>query len=714
MGYLYSRMLQSTSNPAPAKPKKAAKHKVPKPKAPALPKPTVPKTTVPKQPPVRSTTTTTPTTVNVYNPTTYSTTAKTTTIPQQTKRDVTPLRSEPTGSNKPMVLPPPVNFYISPSTTLTSSPHIPYKQLPNPPTSTPTTTTTTTTAAAAAAAAAALPKKTISRDNGPSKTYLPTVNKTTTIADPLEPKEGKPTKRAKMSSDDELDTDITKTKKTSNTTRAKTTNTRGRGAGKTSTKSTTRPVAATSTSTGSKTTIKTAESKQQGKKRIIETDDEDDTSEQKGHKIRRREKPLPILNGTYKLSLVFKGHTDINIPVKDANDNDFEDAKDIWCCEFEPTRPNQLEKTNTVAICGSYTVLLLDTHQARYIKKYTHTEIQEIFYCMAWTTLSGSQLLNQHGLEEDQSCNLLAIAGRLGSIKLLNPLQNECYRYLFGHEKAVLKMTFAKTEPRWLFTASADKTVRLWDIGSPTSKEDDSVCLAKFTLPPKASIPTAISISYDLSTLMVGFDNGDMVRFHITPELLNTFRQNLEKHRSKESNTADKWATLGPLVTIAPNMIYPNGGEWHEGYIDDIYIFGQDGDKSSKLYNKIISRGADDMEFIIWDQQKSTKTDADILLSLEWPDSAGCTGVRYKVIESEGQKVLIAGEYDGQVYIYNIGEMKKSKTLSDNSVEQFKPSKMLSHPMSSELIRDISCSNDTRTIVAVDNNNTIFVWNCTD
>lgn len=82
------------------------------------------------------------------------------------------------------------------------------------------------------------------------------------------------------------------------------------------------------------------------------------------------------------------------------------------------------------------------------------------------------------------------------------------------------------------------------------------------------------------------------------------------------------------------------------------------------------------MEFIIWDKQKSTKTDADILLSLEWPDSAGCTGVRYKVIESGGQKVLIAGEYDGQVYIYNIGQMKKSKTLSDNSVEQFKPSKV--------------------------------------
>lgn len=181
------------------------------------------------------------------------------------------------------------------------------------------------------------------------------------------------------------------------------------------------------------------------------------------------------LDGAYKLSTVFKGHIDINVPAKDRNDHEIEDAKDIWCCEFEPHRLGQEERTNTVAICGSYSVLLLDTQQGRYTKKYTHSEIQEIFYCMAWTTLSGAEMLNQNIMEGDQSCNILAIAGRLGSIKLLNPLQNECYRYLFGHDKAVLKLAFAKTEPRWLLSASADKTVRLWDIGSPTSKTDDSV-----------------------------------------------------------------------------------------------------------------------------------------------------------------------------------------------------------------------------------------------
>lgn len=74
---------------------------------------------------------------------------------------------------------------------------------------------------------------------------------------------------------------------------------------------------------------------------------------------------------------------------------------------------------------------------------------------MAWTRLEGEELLDGNLLDDGDEvsfCNVLAVAGRLGSIKLLNPLQNECYRYLFGHQKAILAMTFAKAEPRWLFS----------------------------------------------------------------------------------------------------------------------------------------------------------------------------------------------------------------------------------------------------------------------
>ncbi|KAL7317855.1 hypothetical protein PS15m_004160 [Mucor circinelloides] len=425
-------------------------------------------------------------------------------------------------------------------------------------------------------------------------------------------------------------------------------------------------------------------------------------------------KKLPLLDDTYMLKYVLKGHTEFNVPVRDKDDT--EDSKDIWCCEFEPVasdvgafdrqKPGELQM---FALCGSYTVLFADPALGKYTKKYTHSENQEIFYCMAWTRLEGEDLLDGSLLDDGDEvsfCNVLAVAGRLGSVKLLNPLQNDCYRYLFGHQKAILAMTFAKAEPRWLFTASADKTVRLWDIGSPTKKMDDSLCLAEFALPSKSSDPSAVSISYDLSRLIVGCNDGDMIEFSLTSSQLDKYRQTAEKFRSDRM----KRNKQQPIAHIKRSTKYPAGDEWHEGYVDDVCIVGQDGDEKSALYNAIVSRGSVDMEILVWDPANSTTTDADIIMSLDWPDAADCTGLKFKVIEAEGEKVLLAGDYDGQIYIYDIGNGKKSRTLKDGSKEQFKPKRILSHSMSSEMIRDVSCSFDTKTIVAVDNNNNVFIW----
>ncbi|KAI8991260.1 WD40-repeat-containing domain protein [Mycotypha africana] len=453
---------------------------------------------------------------------------------------------------------------------------------------------------------------------------------------------------------------------------------------------------------------------------------------------KRSTKRLPILEDTFELRYVIKGHTEDNIPVRSKDE--LEDSKDNWCCAFEPNvkqlanEKGEFSETamDTVAICGSYTVLFLDTQQGRYIKKYTHPESQEIFYCLAWTTLTGKQQLvslkeakeeddsneNQQVSEEEEeedddgsSCNLLAVAGRLGSIKLLNPLQNECYCYLFGHRKAVLALSFAKAEPRWLLSASADRTVRLWDIGSPRTSGDNSSCLAMFVLPAnKGGLPTSVEMSYDMKTVVVGCDNGDMYRFVITAEQLKSFRTRAIEQRKEHPQDGDKWKHLGPIATINAKMRFPGGDEWHEGYVDGVHILGQDGNTRNKMNNLIVSRGSDDMEIIVWNPTKSTTTDGDIHMSLEWPDAAGSSGLRFKVIEQDNQKVLVGGDYEGGLRIYNIGQGKRSKVLDDGSLEQFEPVKVLTHSMSSELMRDVACSSDTRTIVAIDNNNTIFVW----
>lgn len=145
---------------------------------------------------------------------------------------------------------------------------------------------------------------------------------------------------------------------------------------------------------------------------------------------------LPIIKSSYRLQYVMQGHVEQDARTERAN---------LWGCEYEPG-------TNVVAICGGDMILFLDVQQGRYVKKYSHVESNEEFKCLAWTLLKGSRDLRDDEAEEDDKCTVLAAAGRLGSIKLVNALQNQCFRHLFGHSKQIRKLQFSKAHPRWLFS----------------------------------------------------------------------------------------------------------------------------------------------------------------------------------------------------------------------------------------------------------------------
>ncbi|KAG0194845.1 Leucine-rich repeats and WD repeat domain-containing protein 1 [Apophysomyces sp. BC1034] len=410
--------------------------------------------------------------------------------------------------------------------------------------------------------------------------------------------------------------------------------------------------------------------------------------------------PLPLFHLPYRLKHAIRRQ--IVMPEEDED----REHLNIWACEFEPRR--EAAASTVVALCTENLILFLDVVQGKYIKKYTHPEPLETFYALAWTTLDGPEDFLDSTIEN--SCSILAAAGRLGSIKLVNPLQNECFRYLFGHQKGVSKLMFSKQRRRWLFSASDDMSVRLWDIGTPTSKTDNSTCLAKFILPSTTGVPTAISLSPDMSRLAVGCETGDMALYDLGPTVL----KKLEK--SKDA------------VAFKSHTLYPAGDEWHEGYVDDIHIIDKQSNGLDGCVGKFkltlrflslieinqspVSRGASDREILVWNPQKSTKTDADIVMSLMWPDADDIAGVRFKVFERSNQKAVVAGDYEGQIHVFDIGNGRKSKTLEDGTKERFPATKIFSHLLSKAVIRDVSLSDDTRILVAVDSESTVFVWVC--
>lgn len=172
-------------------------------------------------------------------------------------------------------------------------------------------------------------------------------------------------------------------------------------------------------------------------------------------------------------------------------------------------------------------------------------------------------------------------------------------------------------------------------------------CLAKFILPSDTNEPSALNISYDLSTIVVGCSDGNLVRFELDNEQIKNFKEIVINSKDEDP------------ITIHPAAVYPAGDEWHEGHIDDIHILGQDGDQKSPLYNHVskiktngvlmccysffflyeVSRGAEDMEIVVWDPKKSTLDDIEIYKSFDWPESFDIKGSRFKVMEKNGTRI---------------------------------------------------------------------------
>ncbi|KAG0302602.1 hypothetical protein BGZ98_007361 [Dissophora globulifera] len=461
----------------------------------------------------------------------------------------------------------------------------------------------------------------------------------------------------------------------------------------------------------------------------------------------------------------------------ESDDNDDEDEEEKRRAQRRTRRiakemeGRQKRSSGIVATCGGNTVCLIDCRAGRVVNKYSHV-FEEEFMCMAWTTLDHGVEDDNHGMDQsttqdvnnsqDQS-NILAAAGRMGSIKLINPIQNTCYKYLHGHTATILRLRFSLTNPRWLFSASVDGTARLWDIGSLANYESEACCLAKFVSPDDSSV-TAIGVCEKY--LIIGTEKGLMAQYN-----LFDLEDEIEKNRTASSTRA---ATL----TVEPERIYPPSGEWHESAVDEIlYIpyFSARSYASIKIGmrdhttkgrmnegDSVKSRGAgrgrgrgrgrggrswtpnerkqgrtdndtDEVdgefvfasrencqgEIIVWDASRSTETDAVLKTILEWSISESWTKFSLAeniVATSAGlsrdkrrQNVLIAGSGDGKVVLFDLGV--KPKKTQDGNIVASKPSLVLSHPDSTELFRDVAVSQDLSIIVAGDWSNRVFIWN---
>ncbi|XP_043312591.1 leucine-rich repeat and WD repeat-containing protein 1 isoform X2 [Cervus canadensis] len=134
----------------------------------------------------------------------------------------------------------------------------------------------------------------------------------------------------------------------------------------------------------------------------------------------------------------------------------------LWACAFEPAwDEGQAGATSqTVATCGGEAVCVIDCQTGLVLHKYKVPG--EEFFSVAWTALT---VVTQAG--HKKRWNVLAAAGLRGLVRLLHVQAGFCCGLIRGHKKAIATLCFSPTHETHLFTASYDKRIILWDIGTP-------------------------------------------------------------------------------------------------------------------------------------------------------------------------------------------------------------------------------------------------------
>ena len=115
-------------------------------------------------------------------------------------------------------------------------------------------------------------------------------------------------------------------------------------------------------------------------------------------------------------------------------------------CSFEPDINNPGKTTNIVATCGGDSICFIDCDAGLVIKKYKQTN--EDFYCLCWTILDCVHPVTG----EEQAKTMLAAAGVLGNIKIIDPVQLVCYDCISYHKKPVDALLFHPTRSHWMFS----------------------------------------------------------------------------------------------------------------------------------------------------------------------------------------------------------------------------------------------------------------------
>ncbi|XP_033627098.1 leucine-rich repeat and WD repeat-containing protein 1-like [Asterias rubens] len=380
-------------------------------------------------------------------------------------------------------------------------------------------------------------------------------------------------------------------------------------------------------------------------------------------------------------------------------ENDPTDAKtNVWKCAFEPSLEKPGTSKWTVASCGGNTVCVIDCSTGKVLKKYQHAKDKEEFYCVAWTTIPMEA--DEEGAEK---CNILAVAGTRGSVKLLHTSQLLCYSEIKGDRRPrpINSLLFHPVNSTWLMCGSED--IIIWDIGIPEGPDYKCKTKKMYHLAAPGRVLGLVALP-STDFILAGCENG-----------CYGWRIDNKQPFGKKGRAHSVEFLLPSKARLAEAI--KGDEEEEEGEGDMI-------DGLALLNDKLVaSKVACDGAIHVWnlvDAHKKKPVNKEVAVTpqctLKWCDS---DSVYLDIGTWQGCGTMVSGDDEGKIWVYDTSKLPiapvKTPTTRKPTHLLYWPDEQPNDSSSTSsndhiIINDVAISSDCKYIVSVTNRNVICIW----
>jgi polycomb protein EED len=326
---------------------------------------------------------------------------------------------------------------------------------------------------------------------------------------------------------------------------------------------------------------------------------------------------------------------------------------------------------------------------------YVDQDPTESYFSCAWSTAAW-----------EDGAPLLAIAGQLGIIRVIDTEEQCVSRTLMGHGNSINDLRFHPYKPSLLLSASKDESIRLWDVRAV-------VCVAIFS-GDQGHRGEVLSLDVHLDGqrfVSGGMDNAVKVWSlkscaHAIDKAAALPARPTPRATAETAGGGERaLGSFRPAQVQAPEF---SSSKVHGNYVDCVRWLG-DHVVSKSTHSKLVvwkpAAGTPGSWHNLWRGSCECDTGpATILAECRYP-SSDIWFLRFAI--ATPSPILVVGNKVGQIFLWDLAHLPSGQPVY---AKPLMPTLRLTHSLCNYTVRQTAISADSRTILAVTEDGSVWRW----